>query len=100
MIMKELKRISKQASEFLSTTVFTVEEVKAGTVKLCRTRNGYECLPEMQEVPTFKGKKTSRCYSEKATPAFLIKEAIIYIREGNSLAATNVLKLALEKMEE
>lgn len=47
MIMKELKRISKQASEFLSTTVFTVEEVKAGTVKLYRTRNGYTCLPEM-----------------------------------------------------
>lgn len=88
--MRILKRISKQAKEYLLTTPFTIEEVKDGTVSLYRTRNGYEIHFEIQEIPNT-WKKT-KLFQKCVTASDFIEEAIREINKGYEL---NIVKKAL-----
>lgn len=88
--MKVLKRISKQAMEYLINTPFTIEEVKDGTVSLCRTKNGYETYFDIQEIPdTWKKKKL---FQKCVTASDFIEEAVRQIDKGYEL---NIVKKAL-----
>lgn len=88
--MRTLKRLSKQAKEYLLTTPFTMEDVKSGAVTICRDRDGYSVRLDIIEVePTKKKKKLFRgCI----TASDFVSEAIKGIDEGYH---KNIVKKAL-----
>lgn len=89
--MKELKRISKQANDFLMKSGFSKEEVKDGACRLYRTRNGYSIRFDILEVPPKSKKKLFRGLN---TPKELIQEALTWLDRDQPLIVLKALAIA------
>lgn len=87
--MRILKRLSKEAKEYLATTPFTIEDIKSGAVTVCFSRDGYSVNLDIIEVEPKKKKKLFRgCI----TAEDFINEAIKAIDKGYD---TDIVKRAL-----
>lgn len=96
--MRILKRLSKQAKEYLATTPFTMEDVKSGAVTICRERDGYSINLDIIEVEPSKKKK--KLFRGCITASDFIKEAIKAIDKGYDTAIVKrALYSALETLK-
>lgn len=95
--MRILKRLSKQAKQYLETTPFTVENIKNGEASLCIDRNGYSVHLDIIEVEPKKKKKLFRGCN---TAEDFINEAVKALDKGyDNKIVKRALYSALEALK-